>query len=199
MMPGWFRKPPADPSPASHGPSCLSPPLLFGCSHFDYYNQTTLERNGRPSLATAVGLASRGRVKGKVASTYWSRGLNSRGQLTRHYCPLLPLSTIRPPIGGPPKRKVWSLYTVLQIAYYALEHLDDLFRLSSSRSALSRTSNVFAGWASGSVCYWSPPKLSKLQVQNSYKTCLLSWGLWGPRSRPNNRPLLHSALASFRA
>src|SRR5918998_6278491 len=77
-MPGWFRKPPADPSPASRGPSCLSSPLLFGCSHFDYYNQTTLERNGRPSLATTVGLASRGRVKGKVASIYWSRGLNSR-------------------------------------------------------------------------------------------------------------------------
>src|SRR5215210_2900619 len=95
-MPGWFRKPPADPSPASRGPSCLSPPLLSGCSHFDYYNQTTLERNGRPSLATTVGLASRGKVKGKVASTYWSRGLNSRGQLTRHYCPLLPLSTTSP-------------------------------------------------------------------------------------------------------
>lgn len=67
---------------------------------------------------------------------------------------------------------------MLQKAYYALEHLDDLFRLSSSRSALPCTSNVFAGWATCSVSYWSPPKLGKLQVQKSYKTCLLSWGLW---------------------
>src|SRR5919112_3215798 len=198
-MLGWFRKPPADPSPASRGPSCLSSPLLFGCSHFDYYNRTTLERNGRPSLATTVGLASRGRVKGRLPLLTGLEDSTHAGSSLDITVPFCRCLRCRPLIGGPPKRKVWSLYTVLQKTYYALEHLDDLFRLSSTRSVLSRTSNVFAGWASGSVCYWSPPKLSKLQVQNSYKTCLLSWGLWGPRSRPNNRPLLHSALASFRA
>ena len=145
----------------------------------------------------------------------------------------------RPLIGGPPKRKVRSLYTALQKAYYALEHLDDLFRplLFSLRAAMhvkllnvphllqlaqvallivhrfssrcctniassimcccpsswsncstrlgssggsvgSLLPNRFAGWASCSVSYWSLPKSSKLQVQKSYKTCLLSWGLW---------------------
>src|ERR687897_1031749 len=189
-MPGWFRKPAADPSPASRGPSCLSSPLLFGCSHFDYYNQTTLERNGRPSLATTVGLASRGRAKGKVASTYWSRGLNSRVQLTRHYCPLLPLPTTSPAHRRSSKGESTGSLHGASKAYYALEHLDDLFRplLFSLRAAMHV--KRFCGWASGSVCYWSPPKLGKLQVQKSYKTCLLSWGYVGPRSRPDNRPLL---------
>src|SRR5918998_3821120 len=123
-MPGWFRKPPADPSPASRGPSCLSPPLLSGCSHFDYYNQTTLERNGKPSLATTVGVGSKGRLPlltGLEDSTHAGSSLD----ITVPFCRCL---RRRPLIGGPPKRKVWSLYTVLQKAYYALEHLDDLFR-----------------------------------------------------------------------
>src|ERR671911_1586928 len=137
-MPGWFRKPPADPSPASRGPSCLSSPLLCGCSHFNYYNQTTLERNERPSIATTVGLASRGRVKGKVASTYWSRGLNSRVQLTRHYCPLLPLPTASPAHRRSSKGESTGSLHGASKAYYALEHLDDLFRplLFSLRAAM---------------------------------------------------------------
>src|SRR5919112_4279967 len=92
MMPGWFRKPPADLSPASRGPSCLSPPLLFGCSHFNYYNQTTLERNGRPSLATTVGLASRGRVKGKVASTKGRLPLLTGLEDSTHACSSLDIT-----------------------------------------------------------------------------------------------------------
>src|SRR5919106_2778429 len=137
-MPGWFRKPPADPSPASRGPSCLSSPLLFGCSHFDYYNRTTLERNGRPSLATTVGLASRGRVKGRLPLLTGLEDSTHAGSSLDITVPFCRCLRCRPLIGGPPKRKVRSLYTVLQKAYYALEHLDDLFRplLFSLRAAM---------------------------------------------------------------